>query len=615
MRTIDDSGGPRHGPSAAPSDAARSGGLPRWLPLALLLLGAFAARVWHLDAESLWGDEIRTARLANLPSGELLRRIFVERQFAVPVLHLLLSRVALSIDPGDWSLRMVSVLAGVGGVAAVLGLGREVAGARAGWIAATLLAVSPGHIAFSREARPYSLLVLLVALLLWSLVRAQRSGTPRAWLGVGCLAVVTCLTSFLGVLPAAATVLSGALALSWRRRWGALLMLFLPAALLSPAWWTILQLRKELVLDGRISTRLFEPATLATWSPLLGPGGGSRFALAVVLGVLGLAVSLRTRRSWALVAAACFALPLAFLALLPFNHAFSPRYVLFLLAPFVVLQAQGLLVLADAARARWGRDPALGLTLALVGLNLTAWGAAFEPWRRDWRGTAAAILERWPDEVLVLSSTVSPALPTADPTVERLGYYLGDRDGYSMPEGRAILPAGRLAPRWLELHLASLRTPVCGVILHDPLKPVELPAESCALRFHGLLLLVDDHPDWGATEQAAWILLAQAWAALNPEEQRWLLGRSIQTARSSDDPTARQAFAQRLEDFLERYAERFRPAEHALLACVVDELRDTPGGGFPMLLEELFYRRAHAASAPQPGKPARDAGPEDTQGL
>jgi hypothetical protein len=532
--------------------------------------------MWNLDAESFWADEIRTARMAGLPAGELLRRVFVEREFAVPVLHLLLSRVALAIDPGEWCLRMISVVSGVAGVAAVLALGREVGGDRTGWIAAALLAVSPGHILYSREARPYALLALVVAWLAWAFVLAVRSRSRLAWLGTGGLAVLACNTSFLGLFPAAATVASGVMVLCRRRRWGALLLLLAPILAFTPVWLVVLECQKGLVLDGRIPARIFASEVMARWTPLLGPGSTSTFLAVSAVAVVGLLHALRTRPAWGVLVVSSLVLPLMAFGLLSFNHTFSPRYLFSLLPILVVLQGQGLALLGERLRPHGMRLSLAALTLLVVGLNLTGWSTAFAPWRCDWRGAARAIVERWPGEVLVLSSSASPILPRIDPSIERLGYYLGDKDGRSMPPGREIVSAGRTGPAWLGLRLAGLDTPVCAVLVHDPRLIVALPEGIGSLEFRGLTVLVDDHPTWSDPERAAWLMLAQAWAALNQEEQRWLLRRAIRVAQCSANEEAREHIGAHIQAFSQRYASRFTPEERAILDYFVDELSTTP---------------------------------------
>ncbi len=50
-----------------------------------------------------------------------------------------------------------------------------------GWVAAALIAVSPVHILYAQDLRPYSLYTLMVLLTSWALLRAMRLETAGAW--------------------------------------------------------------------------------------------------------------------------------------------------------------------------------------------------------------------------------------------------------------------------------------------------------------------------------------------------------------------------------------------------------------------------------------------------
>lgn len=83
----------------------------------------------------------------------------------------------------EFSLRMLSVVAGVVGVAALYRVGRELFGHATGAIAAFVLAVAPFQIWYSQEARMYPLALafsLLSVLFLW---KARARNRPKYWAG------------------------------------------------------------------------------------------------------------------------------------------------------------------------------------------------------------------------------------------------------------------------------------------------------------------------------------------------------------------------------------------------------------------------------------------------
>lgn len=161
--------------------AARLEGESRPLRLAaggfLLLLGSgLALQLYRLDAQSLWLDELWTAASSD-PA--LSFRRWVEEWLLPdvhPPLHLLLLRGWRSLFGGsELALRLPSLLAAAGLVAAVLLLHRRMPVVRQPLALAAWLACAPGVVHFAQEARAYSLLILLsgVATLL-AVAVAQR---------------------------------------------------------------------------------------------------------------------------------------------------------------------------------------------------------------------------------------------------------------------------------------------------------------------------------------------------------------------------------------------------------------------------------------------------------
>jgi hypothetical protein len=128
------------------------------IALAAILVLAAYLRFDALGARSLWLDEFSTWHVSRLPLGQSLTW---GPELTIPPLYQLLLRL-LSPDPhpDEWVLRFPAAVAGLGAVAAAWWLGRTVAGAAAGCALAALMACNPLQIEYSREARPYSLLVL-----------------------------------------------------------------------------------------------------------------------------------------------------------------------------------------------------------------------------------------------------------------------------------------------------------------------------------------------------------------------------------------------------------------------------------------------------------------------
>lgn len=108
------------------------------------------------------------------------------------VLHSILARLSWStwksLAPGnswhvrEWVIRVPAFLAGLGAIVSLALLLRHLVSARAGLLAAWLLAIHPWHIRYTSEARGYSLVLFLIPLILLFWCCALESARWRWWL-------------------------------------------------------------------------------------------------------------------------------------------------------------------------------------------------------------------------------------------------------------------------------------------------------------------------------------------------------------------------------------------------------------------------------------------------
>jgi mannosyltransferase len=204
---------------------------------ALLFTGALALRLYHLGTQSLWLDEGGTwAEITGKGWPTLLAELF-SKDAAYPLYHLLMKGwVALAGD-SEWALRFPSALAGAAAAVAVALAASEARPAtddrppasghrpgnnagplpqRAARISGMLAALSPFALWYAQDAKVYSLLLLVAALLLWLVLRALRLG-GRAWLPALAVAMISVFVHRLALLSLAGMAL--AVCVTWP--WGA----------------------------------------------------------------------------------------------------------------------------------------------------------------------------------------------------------------------------------------------------------------------------------------------------------------------------------------------------------------------------------------------------------
>jgi mannosyltransferase len=160
-------------PTAVPTERS----LPRWWPLAALIVLAALLRLGTLGEQSFWYDEAFTpVHVLHTSLGATLRSV-VHSENTPPLWYVLAWADARVLGDGALALRLPSALAGILTVPVVWAIGSELAGRRAAVIAAAIVAVNPLFVWYSQEARAYGLFVLLAALAMLCFVRALNEPT------------------------------------------------------------------------------------------------------------------------------------------------------------------------------------------------------------------------------------------------------------------------------------------------------------------------------------------------------------------------------------------------------------------------------------------------------
>ena len=162
------------------------------LLVAVVVVGA-VLRLGGLGAESLWWDEVLTTYSAREPLSRVIGAVRGHEN--APPLYFIVANVwAKAFGMSDVAMRMPSALLGVASIVVIYRLAAEMFDRPIGLTAAALLAVSPIHIAYSQEARQYSLMVFLLIVCTWAFVRMMRNGSGASQIAYVVTAAAALLT-------------------------------------------------------------------------------------------------------------------------------------------------------------------------------------------------------------------------------------------------------------------------------------------------------------------------------------------------------------------------------------------------------------------------------------
>lgn len=205
----------------APSGSLRKGRTVKlwtWAALGVICLLAFGLRAYRLDEQSIWQDEYPNVVNITAPSAisyvRLIGLVYPEQSQGL-LFYFLEYYWAKVAGTSPEALRLLPILLSILGVPLAWLFGSYLWGPWTGLVAALCIAMSPQHIWYGQEIRPYGLLTPLTLLSLYGFLRGMREQRPGWWV------MAACANMFLVWTHAFALIVTGIEALFvllfWRR--------------------------------------------------------------------------------------------------------------------------------------------------------------------------------------------------------------------------------------------------------------------------------------------------------------------------------------------------------------------------------------------------------------
>lgn len=373
----------------------------RTLALAVVAIG-FGLRLYALAGESLWYDELLQLDIAQ----DRLVNIFprLRGHSAVP-LDYLIGHFWILLGRGEGWVRLPAVFWGTLTLPVAYRLGQALLGRRAGLLFMFLLALSPFHVQYSQEVRPYALVVLGVTLAVYAFWCLNRTGRWRYAVPFQIGVLISSLAHiFAIVIFVPLAVFAGLGAISGPKRRQALqsFVILIMSGLVPLLIFILMDWGDVLFYTSRgFSQALVEPDAFVVGADqelareggpeldgpffrdkIFGPFSATPAIMSVWLfnglaglGLINILVQKRIRPGLLLALWLVLA-PFIVVAFLVFREKFfAPRYIISILPAYLILVTAGLLALPQ--RLKQIGAPRLAVVLflvlaGLVGVNLTA---------------------------------------------------------------------------------------------------------------------------------------------------------------------------------------------------------------------------------------------------
>lgn len=187
--------------------------------LGLLLLVAFALRVYRIDYQSIWGDEAYSIWRSGLPLSEIPWQVAKTGNLA-PFYYFLLHFWQGVAGSSELAIRFFSLFLGVLAVPASFKLLERLHSRMAGLMAALLATLSPFWVYYSQEAKMYAQTAFFVLLAGYLFLRIfdqdNKKRSVWAYAGYGLVSAAAVYTHYFAIF---AILAHGAYLLAFRRLW------------------------------------------------------------------------------------------------------------------------------------------------------------------------------------------------------------------------------------------------------------------------------------------------------------------------------------------------------------------------------------------------------------
>lgn len=164
-----------------------------------IILFAAVIRIYHLDYQSLWLDELYSIIPAD-PQKLLSSIIETSKHDQPPFFYLYLHYVFTLFGYNEYVGRLACTFVGMLGIVAIYFLGNECHGKSVGLFASFLTAVSFFHVYYSQELRFYTMTFLLSALSYLFFIRAFKNDRIPDFIFYSVSTVLLLYTHFYGII-------------------------------------------------------------------------------------------------------------------------------------------------------------------------------------------------------------------------------------------------------------------------------------------------------------------------------------------------------------------------------------------------------------------------------
>lgn len=150
------------------------------LIMALIIFIGLFLRIYNLDKESIWVDEIISIKMVHFKLSTIIKAILID--YHPPLYYYILHYWVNLFGDSEFAIRFLSVIFGFLAIFMIYKVGSLLFNKNVGLIGSLILALSVFHIQYSQEARVYSLITLLSLISFYFFIKLFVKSNHLIWI-------------------------------------------------------------------------------------------------------------------------------------------------------------------------------------------------------------------------------------------------------------------------------------------------------------------------------------------------------------------------------------------------------------------------------------------------
>lgn len=313
--------------------------------LLLFIIGTFL-RIYHLGFQSMWGDEIGLAIIAQKDILTILKTYDTN-----PPLSFLITHFFMKISNSDFVLRLPAAIFGISSIYVIYTLAKSFFNKNVGLLSAFLLTISVYHINYSQDIKGYAGFLFFSLVSLYFLLKLIENPSKRFLMGFILVNILNLYTHYFAIFVITIEIIIFIVFILDKRNSNnfkkLILFFFINILIIGIFFIPILQGFKGAITEVIGVKPNFNLGFFKNLICRYGAGNGINFFIYSIFFIIGLISMYLKDRKQLFIFIIWLAFPFIALSFMNLKHFFHIRYLIFTFPVFLIIIAKGISAVAE----------------------------------------------------------------------------------------------------------------------------------------------------------------------------------------------------------------------------------------------------------------------------